>query len=239
MIKLYQAHSTVDNYAGRDRVTFSWFVNKRERPAAPYEELIAGYQELSDDPPKGYAEAFIDELLTEAEVEELRDYLAKRHKTELQIEEVALPLQEAVAGYGALGVGGGTDYYMLSEEDGYSLSVPIYGFYDLRLCPSSTSFSPEMAEAGQELLARALDGLVSFVKAGGQWPAMHSEPLGLPGLQELLRDIYDETGLYVQRGLAKAERLEKKERELRRIEKTLKGDNSISEDELSEDGLPF
>jgi len=235
MNKLYEAYSTVDNFDGRDGVTFCWFVTERAKPVAPYEKLIKDRGSM-DEHGRFYTEDFVDELLTKAEVEELREYLAKRHEMELRVEEVELPVRGPCLGFGALSVGGGTDFYMLSKEEGYSLSVPIWGFYDLRPCPDSIQLTPEQMRAAQDFLAKALGLLQPFVKEG-IWPVPSPEPgeQWSLGLKQMIQTIYDETGLYVARGEPKEQRLKGREKQIKRIEAMVTGQPLP----LDEDELPF
>lgn len=76
MIKLYRASSRMEIAPGQ-RVRIDWICPEREQPVAPYKQAIWGYQSL-DEAMKLYAQASVDELLTEIEIQELRAYLARQ-----------------------------------------------------------------------------------------------------------------------------------------------------------------
>ncbi len=179
MVKLYRACSVIDNYHGRDGVTFLWFVVNRDKPVAPYEELIANYQELEQhqDQEQGtlaYLEGYVNELLTEEEVEELKAYLESRHNTELKLEEVEIPVQDSnLCPLGAMPAGGGQDFYMLSREEGYSLSVPIWAYYDLRQCPDTIIQEPDRSELGKRTV-KYLDYIIG-ADGSERWEAGYTQ----------------------------------------------------------------
>jgi len=126
MLRLFRAYAIVDKYRGRDHVCFNFFVHRREKPLAPYEELLTDYKSM-DDRTRAYAEGFVNELLTEAEVEELRSYLGD--SSELHTEEIKLPTTDKYAPYGALAVGGADGFIVLSEEGDHHLSVSIWAYF--------------------------------------------------------------------------------------------------------------
>lgn len=136
MTKLYHAHSELDDFHGCDEVTICWLVDHRDEPVASYEELIAGYKEL-DRTGRIYTEGALDELFTVEEVDELREYLLRVYSLELHAKEAALPLPGICMGLGFIPVGGGQHLLTLWQEDGYDLSVPIAGYFDVRQCPPS------------------------------------------------------------------------------------------------------
>lgn len=133
-MKLYEAYSMIDDYRGFKDVQFHWFVSKRQESIIMPEKAITGYTKL-DERGRFYALDYMNELLTENEVEALRTYLKENHDTDLEAVEVKLPIWGAgTMGVGALPVGGLTDFYMLAYEDNYDLDVPIWGYYDLGSC---------------------------------------------------------------------------------------------------------
>lgn len=197
MIKLYRATTMVDNYHGRDQVCFNWFCSKREQPVAPYEELIQDYQ-----PGHLYAEDYVKELLTEAEVEELRAYLAREYGSELDsVKEAELPAPLNFMGYGALPAGGGQDFYMLDRTPGYDLSIPIWAYYDLRDCPDTVHFQPQQREAG----AKFVELLLAKLEMAKREPQDY---------ETLAESIYEESGLYVIQGKTPAELLADRDKPL-------------------------
>jgi hypothetical protein len=77
-------------------------------------------------------EHYIDELLTAHEVEELRAYLWGGHRIEVETEEEKLPINGSECGLGHVPLGGPVGDLTLRWQAGYPLSIPIYGYYDLR-----------------------------------------------------------------------------------------------------------
>src|SRR5262249_39626819 len=94
-------------------------------------------------------EGYIDELFTEHEAGQLADYLSTFKDSTTTVEEVALPIGNDTMAYGALPVGGGTDFYMLSKKEGYPLPFSVWGF------STSVAASASMAAALTSRTARA------------------------------------------------------------------------------------
>lgn len=186
MFRLYRAWSMVDNFRGYNQVKLNWFVVGRQKPVAPYEDLIRDYQE---DDEIWYDHIYVKELLTESEVEELRDYIKKTHNSELQTEIIELPVKRGILSYGLLMMAGQGDFYFLADEKDYNLSVPILAYYDLEGCPA---VPPE--ETPQE----------ETKNAGIQFLELFLKEMGLPPvhdtvLQNAVDKIYDEHRLHVVR----------------------------------------
>ncbi len=172
--KLFRAWTVVGEKKHRGAVfrdvTFSWFVTDRERPVAPPNLLLKGYQ--SNRPPsdcwneQDYAVADINECLTEDELAALTRYLRQAHNENLESKEVDLPapiLSESGAGVlplGAIAVGGGTDFYMLSEESEYDLPVKIWGYFDVRDCEYEVVAEENTAPEGFPPWARTYGGFI-------------------------------------------------------------------------------
>jgi hypothetical protein len=140
MIKLYHAWSVVNNFRGYDGVKIKWYCGHRDQPVALYKsvienyENIAGIKDYAEDSEFYYremAEDFVDELLTEAEVDELRKHLTGERRDTFQVSEFPLPVSKDCNAYRYYPMGGPVDSYMLHQEQGYDLSIPIVGFYDL------------------------------------------------------------------------------------------------------------
>ena len=127
-VELFSAHSIADEYCGYNDVKFNWFNTDRTTPVAPYESLIEGYEPTNG---LSYAEGCVNELFTKHEVELLRVFLKRSHNSELHVKAVDLPISSRVAGYSAMAVGGGTDFYMLDQTPGYDLPFRVHGYFDL------------------------------------------------------------------------------------------------------------
>ena len=83
-----------------------------------------------------YAEGFVEELFTWDEAQQLKGYLERRQRDvgETVIKEVSLPVENCWMGFHARAVGGGDDFYMLSEHPEYSLPFKVLGYFNLVGC---------------------------------------------------------------------------------------------------------
>lgn len=138
MTKLFRAYSVRESYKNRDSVIVDWFCLSRERPVAPYGELILNYNELDDDE-QARARKLADNFLTEPEIAELKDYIEAGSGFDVRTSEVKTPFTDGrkipnFAQQPQEGVDG--DYSHLSEKEGYNLTVPISGFADLSEPPN-------------------------------------------------------------------------------------------------------
>jgi len=191
MVRLFRAWSVLDEFLGQDQVMFNWFVAGRPVPIVPYEEMIEDFDE--DQEEVWYDKMLANELLTEAEVEELREYLLNHHNVQVQVEEVLLPIQAGGLSYGLLLISGENGFYSLADEETYELSVPILGHYKVEEDPTSL-LSLEEIEIGTIFLEKVFDNLkISAID--------QNDKIGL------LKKIYEETGLLVKRDKKKSERM--------------------------------
>jgi hypothetical protein len=127
LLRLYDVTSTAKEYHEYKNVPFVWFrEGKRPGPPRPYGELIKDYD--VNDEYRFYAEHYIDELFTEDEARQLKDFLDSEYGEDATttITEVQLPFDKNLAGVGSLAVGGGDDFYMLSKAPGYSLPFSVW-----------------------------------------------------------------------------------------------------------------
>lgn len=199
-VKLFRAWSVVDDFKGHDGAVFHWFCPSREKPVAPCEDSSLHTGDLDHSISGDRIREAIDSLLTAKEVDELRDYLHSRYQLEVQAaEEISPELSPAYL----------TDvfpnemrrFHRLPDDLGYKLSLPIWGYYDLKTCPETLAMIPEQNMIGIQFANRLL------------------LKLGLPEsdrLTEIVEAIYDETGLHVASGKSRSERLAAKEDYLRR-----------------------
>ena len=113
-------------------MTFIWFYSsKRSQPPGYYAQLIDDY-DPSDD--RSFcSENCIDEAFTADEARQLKEYLDREHGDAgtTTIREMSLPIPCHRAGWGAIAVGGGDDFYMLFEEAAYSLPFKVEGYFNL------------------------------------------------------------------------------------------------------------
>ncbi len=146
-MKLYRAWSVANNFRGYNGVKIKWYSSHSDQPVVPYESVIFNYENIASaeeiekrlEEDEGYyggyskemAEDSIGELFTEAEVDELREYLTGDFRNTFQAKLFPLPMKEYQYPYRWHPKGGPMDSYMLCGEDGYDLSIPIEGLYDL------------------------------------------------------------------------------------------------------------
>jgi hypothetical protein len=188
MARLFRAWSIIDEYLNQDQVKFNWFVVGRPSPVIPYEELIENYDQDREE--IWYDQMWVNEFFTEAEVEELRDYLQRSHEVDVQVEEVQLPVRTGGLSYGLLLISGQSNFYTLADEEGYKLSISVLGHYDLKKDTSSNLLSYEELQTGTKLLEKVFANL----------------DISMPDQNKvfaLLNEIYEETGLYVNEKKAK------------------------------------
>jgi len=136
-MKLYRVRTTAKEFHGCRDVVFQWFrpPHRTERARQrPYADLIKGYKPRNWD--AIYVEAYIEELFTWDEARQLKAYLDQHHgdQGDTVIKEVTLPVENNVMGFGARAVGGGDDFYRLSEEPEYSLPFKVLGYFNLVGC---------------------------------------------------------------------------------------------------------
>jgi hypothetical protein len=149
---LYRAISVVHRFPYRGSryncVSIYWFVDRRETPVAPYEQVIEGYANLSERD-QHMAQTIADEALTAEEVELLREYLHRVHDDCIWTRSVDLPIKNVngTMPFGGVPAGGGCDFYMMPEEDGYDLPFRVWGYFDVRDCP----IAPERPDQGVNL----------------------------------------------------------------------------------------
>lgn len=134
-LKLYRAYSIIDDFLGYGQIKVHWFCEHRNGSIGPHDQLIQDYMPGEN----LYAEVSIDECFTEEEIEQLREYLERVHGDKLHAIEVNLPMPECMP-YGAIGalcifkpdgeISAVEDYYMLNEEEEYSLPFKVWGYFD-------------------------------------------------------------------------------------------------------------
>jgi hypothetical protein len=133
-MKLYNVDTTAGEYSGCKDVNFHWFHSGKRSERRPYAQLIEGYE-----PTKKYVyycEGYIDELFSEDEARQLKEYLDREHGDYdvTTVSEAELPVLDNVMGVGAMPVGGGDDFYMLSKKATYSLPFEVMGYFSLVGC---------------------------------------------------------------------------------------------------------
>ena len=122
MNKLYHVYSIGNNipFKGKnyDNVNINWYMVKRKKPAATFEEAIMNYNNLSKKKKKD-PEKFINEQFTNEEALILKEYLVKLKNIVTQIEEINLPISDTKRGYGGMKFQGETGIFELHKESEY------------------------------------------------------------------------------------------------------------------------
>jgi hypothetical protein len=199
-VRLFSAHSLVDNFQGSDGVRLNWVCLERENPVAPYETLIEGYNDL-DERVRSYFEEFIRELFTEDEIRLLEAYLVETVGPELHIQEEPLPASSIFIPmpFRQVCFGKGRGFHNLFGEAQYDLPFKAGAYYDLRNCPPSVALQPTTREMGLAYLQQALKFL-----------GLESQTLNVP-LENTVEALFNEMGLYVEKGKTKEERIRDRE----------------------------
>ena len=190
MIKLYSAESIVFNFKGYNGVKLIWYHLERDKPVAPYNELIKDYYDLRR-AERYPAEYRVDEYLAENEVSELGDYLKKAEGVEIEVHKVELPLVVTPSNTSspvdetAEWIGRGK--FKLKVKKGYSLGIPVGALYDLRTAVPILPHKSKQHRAHGMMFA---DLLLQRLNV----PAP-------PNYGRIFEDIYDETNLFVDQDL--------------------------------------
>ncbi len=132
--RLYKAYSFVEDHPDLGNVCFAWFYHLREKPVAPYQDLIEGYDEL-DETKKSRARRDVNELFTDQEVEVLTAHLENEHGIESFLIEKPVPVRlEDMDDEKVLRMEHDTPgaIYMFSREPGYNLPFEVWAYYHLR-----------------------------------------------------------------------------------------------------------
>jgi len=189
MIKLYSADSIVFNFKGFDGVRLRWYFHERQMPVAPYNKLIGDYDDLEKEE-RHRAEYYIDELLTEDELSELREYLCKAHGDDIEVYEVELPLDVFSSACVPISKMAMTDQqgtFWPKVKKGYRLNLPLEAFYDL---------SEAVPVLPHKNMKRRKYGMMfaNLVLQKLNVPAP-------PNYGEIIEEIYDLTNLFVDKDL--------------------------------------
>ena len=137
-MKLFSVQSVVKSYRGCRNVHIAWFIERGEsKPHRPYAELIKDYDPSSWECQQ-YTEGAIDDMFTEEEAVQLKEYLERANgdQATTTIHEVELPIEKLEMSPGAMPAGGGCDFLMLFKRAGYPLPFEVWGYFDLRHCES-------------------------------------------------------------------------------------------------------
>lgn len=219
LVRLFRTWSIIDNFKGKNGVVFNWRCRYREKPVAPYSELIRDYDPSCES--AQYEEEYVDELLTEDEVNELKKYLKEVHNTDLYIKEIELPVDfknkfksqgvpigdcKGYLPFSSMLVGH-TNFYMLNKEKEYNLNIPIWAYYDLENCLPTVEIERKQLKDGikyVEVLLKELD----------------VEGINQKEIENAVKNVYDKFGLYVElkQDKTREERIKDKEMFLKKLE---------------------
>lgn len=198
-IRLYTAYSVMDGFKGHDCVKMNWIYLNREWPVAPFERLITNYKNLNKNI-RPYFEECVKEFFSLDEVNALKAYLAGRG-TMLYVNEEVLPVTDMFVpiSFRQISPREGRGFFDLSAEQDNKLPFKVLGYYDLRNCPLSLNLPDDLKQKGILYLEEALKSLPGDLKTK------------YPELELLVDTLYDQYGLYVQRGQTREERLKARE----------------------------
>jgi hypothetical protein len=185
MIKLFTAKSHVDEFLGFDSVTFFWYCDNRGKAVFPYDEVIMDYEALGEAERK-MVEYYVDTLLTETEVKELREYLHQVYQLQLEARRVPLPVifeeDEWPIGTGSSAKG----LFSLYKDKDYPLNSPVVGEYDL--CGRFPRSTKELSSIHLEI--------------GKMFANCLFDKMNLPvpnNLTEIIKEIYTEKSLFASK----------------------------------------
>lgn len=138
---LYSAYSDVKGFPHRG-ITYNctrlhWYCARRFAPVVSCTEGLMDCMKMEHGNVLEHM-SYLNELFTETEIAALKQYLINTERGDgLVIVPVKLPLpdQGDAHEYRRLPLGGAVDEYMLYKEKGYTLSIPIHGYFDVRFDP--------------------------------------------------------------------------------------------------------
>jgi hypothetical protein len=133
-------------YRGYRNVTFQWFVERRQSQLfgpggvlnIAYSDAIKDWADIRNSDGESdfaYAELCLEEFFTADELAELVRYLASNgllHDTDIR--PVKLPIDNNMAGYGAVAFGGAVGCHELYRHEDYTLPFRVCGYFNLEGC---------------------------------------------------------------------------------------------------------
>lgn len=132
-----------DRLVGYADITIHWFRNGRVEPAYPYTWTIPGWEEMVNSPNPNernpdYAKrlsGYVDQLFTGPEATALREYFLRTRSTEVEIEEISVPLTSFEIPYSLIPPEpqAGENYGFVDLSDGHEGPVPfgVRGYFDV------------------------------------------------------------------------------------------------------------
>lgn len=138
-MRLFHVMSVANNVQYKktsyDNVTIEWFVVDRKEPPVPYRDSIFNYHNLSEEQREN-TEAFISELFTEDEAQQIKEYLERRNNA-VKIDPAELPISDNKKGHKSFKVTEGTGFYVLHKKEHYPFSFKVEGFFNVNLADES------------------------------------------------------------------------------------------------------
>jgi hypothetical protein len=138
-MKLYSVVTMLRQFKGCKDVELYWFRCEKSDRQHLYADLIENYDPTWLRPSEGIsgydfsnAESQVEELFSEEEAKQLKNYLDQNHDDPTTISEAKLPIQQNTMGVGAIPVGGECDFLMVYKRPGYPLPFKVMAYYDLR-----------------------------------------------------------------------------------------------------------
>jgi hypothetical protein len=195
-MRLFSAYSVVDNFQGHDCVKLNWIFLDRKFPVAGFDKLIDCYGQI-DERMRSYFEEYVKELFTEDEIEALGRYVKDNLRVDVQAAEEPMPISCVFVPmpYKEIKPGGSRGFYHLSPGERDELPFKACAYYDLSKSPPSVFIESEARERG-----------VAFLKESLQSLGLEIE-LEDGVLRSIVEKVYDGSGLIVEKGKTKDDRL--------------------------------
>ena len=162
-MKLFYAHSIVDDFRNHTNVKIHWFKYGNNFEGVNFKKLIVGYDELNDIE-RSTSEELVSELFTLHECGLLEQFLKQEHNTKLVIEEQSLPMITKDDGRTmcpTLELCYNSNSIDISSNEQYNLPFKVMGFFNFDGCLPSYKLPKEKYNDGIIFLKEAL-GILDF-----------------------------------------------------------------------------
>ena len=132
--KLYAVSSNVPVFKRRGAefkdVTIHWFVTDRKAPVVDLRDWI-NFEKASD---LRYSIEAVNELCTEAEANQIKEYLYAVHGDDQVSIEPASAILDNILPWGAIAVGGPSDFITLDDREDFGLPFNAMGYFTVEGC---------------------------------------------------------------------------------------------------------
>jgi hypothetical protein len=148
----YFVSITVKEYRGYKNVRFHLFHPEMDRREIA--RLLEPFGPSEDNRETQYVGSYVMDTFHGGEVIDLENYF--KHWDDITFEASAAKKPKGTyIGFDAMPVGGGTDFYMFSDNDNYPLNFKVWGYFDIRDCESTSKQRVEwIGQKIQELLIK-------------------------------------------------------------------------------------